>query len=346
MFKITKFSLLFLLFVLIFFILIFLGIVFVKNLKPVSNDATQIVLEIPEGASFNEIISQLKEKGLIRQETVFKIFAILSGKAHQLKPGKYFLSKNLSAKEIINELTAGPKEVSITIIPGRTLKEIDEILAENKIIKKGELIDLDVKEIFSVNPNKYFFLEGAKSLEGFLLPDTYYFLPGESVQSVVLKMVDNFSRKALPILKQDGKLSTDRNFIYKTLILASFLEKEVPVFEDQKIAAGVLEKRLTKGMPLQVDATILYAKCEGRFINCPALTKEDFKINSVYNTYLFKGLTPTPISNPSISTIEAAANPVSSSFFYYLSTPKSTTTIFSKTLEEHNRYRFQYLLNN
>jgi len=345
MFRLVKLLSLFLIFILILF-----GIVFARNLRPVkddeSDDNTQIVLEISQGTSFNEITSQLKEKGLVRREIVFKIFTVLSGKAHQLKPGKYFLSKNLSAKEVINELTAGPKEISIIIIPGKTLKEIDEFLAENRVIKKGELIDLDANEIFLANPAKYFFLEEVKTLEGFLLPDTYRFLPGESPKNVVLKMVDNFSTKALPILKQDDKLLSDREFIYKTLILASLLEKELPLLEDQKIAAGILGKRLTIGMPLQVDATILYAKCEEQFSDCPPLTKEDFKINSVYNTYLFKGLTPTPISNPSTSTIEAAANPTLSSFLYYLSIPKTTTTIFSKTFEEHNHYRFQYLLNN
>ena len=205
---------------------------------------------------------------------------------------------------------------------------------------------MDANEIFLANPAKYFFLEEVKTLEGFFLPDTYCFLPGESPKNVALKMVDNFSTKALPILKQDDKLLSDREFIYKTLILASLLEKEIPLPEDQKIAAGILEKRLTIGMPLQVDATILYAKCKGQFKDCPPLTKEDFKINSIYNTYLFKGLAPTPISNPSTSTIGAAANPTSSPFLYYLSIPKTTTTIFSKTFEEHNHYRFQYLLNN
>ena len=102
MFRLVKLLSLFLIFILILF-----GIVFARNLRPVkddeSDDNTQIVLEISQGTSFNEITSQLKEKGLVRREIVFKIFTVLSGKAHQLKPGKYFLSKNLSAKEVINE---------------------------------------------------------------------------------------------------------------------------------------------------------------------------------------------------------------------------------------------------
>lgn len=325
----------------IVFVLIISGIIFfINNLKPVSNDSSQIIVKIPQGSSFNEIVSKLEETGLIRSEKIFKVFVIFSGKAHQLKPGKYFLSRSLSAKQIIDNLIIGPKEISITIIPGKTLKEIDDLLAESGIIGEGELINLDVNEIFSINPDKYSFLEKVKSLEGFLFPDTYRFFVGETAKNVALRVVDNFYIKALPIFKKDDNIPKASEALYKTLILASFLEREIPIQEDQKIAAGILEKRLKLGMPLQVDATILYAKCDGKFNSCPLLQKEDFKIKSDYNTYLFNGLTPTPISNPATSTIEAALNPISSSYFYYLSIPNTNQTIFSKTLEEHNRNRF------
>ena len=329
------------------FILIVLGAIFsVKNLGPVSIDKTQIVLEISQGESFNQIVDELKEKDLIRSVKVFKVFTFLIGSAHRLKPGTYFLNQSLSAKEIINNLTSGPKEIAITIIPGRTLKEIDDILSNGGIIKKGDLIALTVNEIFSADPGKYYFLKDKKTLEGFLLPDTYRFLPSQSAKTVAFKLLDNFQAKALPILNKDANITMNVDLDYKTLILASLLEKEIPLYEDQRIAAGIFEKRLKIGMPLQVDATILYAKCDGRFINCPTLEKKDFQIDSPYNTYKNKGLVPAPISNPSISTIKAAVNPIKSSYLYYLSAPKTNQIIFSETFEEHNRYRFQYLLNN
>ncbi|MFA5386320.1 MAG: endolytic transglycosylase MltG [Candidatus Paceibacterota bacterium] len=342
MFQLRNFLLLFLLFILIVGGTIF----FALNLRPVSTDKTQSILEISQGMSFNQIVNQLHDKGLIRSSKIFKAFALLSGQAHQFKPGEYFLSPNLSSKEIINYLTNGPKEISITIIPGRTLKEIDDLLSSSGVIKKGDLIGLSVNEVFSVDQDKYFFLKDKKTLEGFLLPDTYRFLPGETAKTVALKILDNFEAKALQSFKKGASINVKEDFDYKTLILASLLEKEIPVYEDQRIAAGIFQKRLKIGMPLQIDACILYAKCDGRFINCSTLQKEDFKIDSPYNTYLNKGLVPTPISNPSSSTIEAAANPIPSDYLYYLAKPKTNQTIFSKTFEEHNRNRYQYLLNN
>jgi UPF0755 protein len=324
--------------------LIIAGVVFLnKNFAPVSNDNSQIALKILPGDSFNMIVSQLKEKELIKNKLAFKILAILSGKAHQIKPGEYLLNRSLSSREIIKILVKGPEEIAVTIIPGKTLKEIDDLLSKNKIIQKGELINLDINTVYLTNPSKYFFLENKKTLEGFLLPDTYRFLTGESPKNVAFKILDNFLEKALPILEKDDKIEENREILYQDLILASCVEKEVPVFEDQKIAAGILKKRLEIGMPLQVDATVLYAKCDGRFNNCSSLRGSDLKIDSPYNTYLFKGLPPAPISNPAISTIEAVINSTDSPYLYYLSVPNTNITIFSKTLEEHNHNRLQYL---
>ena len=97
-------------------------------------------------------------------------------------------------------------------------------------------------------------------------------------------------------------------------------------------------------MPLQVDATIVYIKCQGQFLDCPPARDADYKADSPYNTYLYSGLPSGPISNPSAKTIEAAANPVKSDYWYYLSDPKTQKTIFSKTLDEHNKNRYKYLL--
>ncbi|MGB9608998.1 MAG: endolytic transglycosylase MltG, partial [Minisyncoccia bacterium] len=130
-----------------------------------------------------------------------------------------------------------------------------------------------------------------------------------------------------------------------TLILASMLEKEAPFFEDQKIIAGILLKRLKLNMPLQVDATICYIKIlkNKGSISCLPLNPLDFKINSPYNTYTNKGLPSAPISNPSVQAVLAALNPVESKYLYYLSDPKTKKTIFSQTLKEHNQNILKYL---
>jgi UPF0755 protein len=109
--------------------------------------------------------------------------------------------------------------------------------------------------------------------------------------------------------------------------------------------AGIIEKRLKIGMPVQIDATILYNKCSGRFSGCSLLVKSDFKKDSPYNTYTRLGLTP-PISNPSLDAIKAAIEKKDSGYWFYLSDPKTKKTIFSENLEKHNINRAKYLLNN
>ncbi|MEK7077064.1 MAG: endolytic transglycosylase MltG, partial [Patescibacteria group bacterium] len=135
--------------------------------------------------------------------------------------------------------------------------------------------------------------------------------------------------KAWPVLR--GK-----DDWYERLTLASYLEREVPEFQERRLVAGVLLKRERIGMPLQVDATLSYAKCNGALLKCPnvAVTRNDRSIASPYNTYERLHFTPTPIANPGESAIKAAASPEESPYLYYLSAKKTGETIFSRTLEE------------
>ena len=134
---------------------------------------------------------------------------------------------------------------------------------------------------------------------------------------------------------------------YQILTAASLLEKEAPSFKDRRLISGILYKRLKAGIGLQVDATLTYAKCGGAFLTCddPKVYRGDTSYSSSYNTYLYKGLPPGPISNPGLEAIRAALEPLESGYWYYLSDPKTKKTIFSRTLEEHNENRAKYLGN-
>lgn len=275
-------------------------------------------IEIARGAGLEDIAVLLKNGNFIRSELIFKIYALMSGRARRLNPGRYTVDRPLSVPEIIEMIVDGPGDVLVTIVPGMTVKEIDDKLSALGVIKDGEL---------------------DSEPEGFLPPDTYYFSPDMPKEKAVKKFSENFEKKVLPFFK-------NRDNFLKTLTVASLLEKEIPVYEEQRIAAGILEKRLAAGMPLQIDATIVYVKCRGRFLNCPPLTKADYEIDSPYNTYLYAGLPPAPISNPSIQSIRAAINPAKSEYWYYLSDPKTKKTIFSKILDEHNENRAKFLLKN
>ena len=325
----------------------FLGLIllgyFFYLLQPASGEAEEKTIIIYQGTGLAEIADQLYSSGLIRSKNAFKIYTFISGQSSRLKPGKYNFVENLSVPTIAEILAAGPQEISVTIVPGATIKEIGDKLTDLGIIEKNALVNFDFKPL----KEKYGFLDKAIILEGFLLPDTYYFLPDSKPETVIKKILDNFREKVLSLLSTENPQSglTNNDDLLKLLNLASLLEKEVPFNDERQIVAGILEKRLKAGMPLQVDATIVYIKCAGKFLNCPPLKEEDYKIKSAYNTYLYPELPPTPVSNPGLDAIKAAFTPIKSDYWYYLSDPKTKRTIFSKTLDEHNQNRFKYLLN-
>ncbi|MEK7192391.1 MAG: endolytic transglycosylase MltG [Patescibacteria group bacterium] len=273
---------------------------------PVSDAKEGIIFEISAGDGFKEIVENLYNQGLIRFPTAFKIYSVLNGAAHQLKPGKYKISSSMNNSEIIRILVAGPeKDVAVFIKEGDTLRAVDKKLTVAGILPAGSLV-------------KY----KGRYLEGLLFPDTYRFFPNSPLDAVIEKFISNFYQKNKTII---GNSNED---FYKVLIIASMIEKEVPFNEDRQVVSGIIRKRLAIGMPLQIDATQLYAK-EVR--------------NSRYDTYEYYGLPPTPISNPGFDAIWAAANPQKSEFLYYLSDPTTKKTIFSKTLEEHSENRWKYL---
>ena len=203
------------------------------------------------------------------------------------------------------------------------------------IIDKNGVSNFDFQQI----KVEYEFLSEAKSLEGFLFPDTYRFERDTDVKYVVMRLLDTFSDKAWPILRKEDDWMSN-------LILASFLEREVPDFNDRRMVSGILLNRMRIGMPLQVDATVAYIKCDGGFVLCgegQILSKKDLSMPSPYNTYQRLGWTPTPIANPGEAAIKATVTPIDSSYIYYLSDPETQNTIFSRTLEEHNVNRVKYL---
>lgn len=303
-----------------------------ENENVVQNTTYPAHIQILKGDGIKEIVDELYSKNVIRSKVFFKFYSIVSASAGKFKSGFYEIALPLTAPELMNLLVAGPKEVSVVISPGMALKEIDQKLAEFHVINKNDLIDFrDYKDRL-----KKITGQDVDSMEGFLFPDTYRFYQGSGVDAAVNKILDNFENKALTYFKEGDN-------ILNILTIASFLEKEIPEYGDRQIVAAILKKRLSIGMPLQIDATIIYVKCGGAYLNCPPLDLKDYKINSPFNTYLNTGLTPTPVSNPSLDAIKAAIDYKDKGYLYYLSDPKTKKTIFSKNLDEHNYWRAIYL---
>ncbi len=297
------------------------------GLRPVDTPAAsrEVTLRIPAGAGLADIAHLLDSVGVLRSPFVFQLVALLRGDAGELQAGSYLFRTDEGALAILRKLTGGAaREVSVTIPEGATFYDIDAILAERGVLVPGAFI-------------AYVSSRG-DAIEGKLFPDTYRFFTDAPPEDVARRMTDTFAEKAAPLFAKSKNPNRD-------LTLASLLEREVPAYEDRRVVAGVLLKRVAAGMPLQVDATVCYAKeiVAGRAVDCLPLTPLDFQIESPYNTYLQRGWPPGPIGNPGLAALEAALRPVPSSYWYYLSDPATQRTIFSTTFDEHRANKAKYL---
>ncbi len=299
-----------------------LSFLFFWNLRPASSGDPTKIFEISSGEGFLAIANRLNAQKLIRSKTAFKIYSITTGSASRIKPGIYEISGGFSTPEIVGLLTESSGEIEVMILDGASVYDIDILLSRKKVLPAGFLVSFAMKN----------------DTEGKLYPDTYKFSEHSTVKAITDKFLKNFYVKAEPALNQDPA-----NY-KKNLILASLVQREVSDENDSRIVAGILKKRLSTGMKLDVDATICYLKkvINGQF-NCYPLSPEDFKIESPYNTYLHIGLPPGPIGSPNVSAINAVMNSQPSPYWFYLSDPKTGKTIFAKTLDEQSANRRIYL---
>ena len=234
-----------------------------------------------------------------------------------------------------------PLEKLITVPEGASLSETSRILEDAHVIRSllafRVLVALSGNEQ-SVHAGDYLFKEPlsvfsvarvvsiARPLEGYFFPDTYFFLPNATEDTVISALRQNFDTHIATLDEQIQKFGKPLSDI---VTMASILEREAPPGEDRHIIAGILWKRLAIGMPLQVDVTFLYTLGKGTF----QLTTKDLITDSPYNTYTNKGLPPGPIGSPSLDALEAAVNPTKTKYLYFLA-DRSGVTHYSKTYEE------------
>ena len=306
---------------------------------PVSVQKTPAYFMVETGETLEDVAKNLKESGLIKSSSAFKIYAKIRGWQGQLIAGNHLLDKNMSIRVIIRSLTSSDNlknERSITIIEGWRIEEIANYLEANKIVSKKDFLN----EVLTANwQDKYEFLAGikAKTLEGFLFPDTYRIFLNATAEDIVKKMLDNFDSKLTAKMRDD--ISADGNNIFEVVTLASIIEKEVPQDKDKKLIADVFLKRLKDNIALQSDATINFITGKGQV----QPTLDDLKINSPYNTYKYRGLPPGPIANPGLSSLAAAIYPTPNPYYYFLTTLDDGTVIYSRTYDEHLKNKAKYL---
>lgn len=303
------------------------------------------VFKIEKGDGVNQVALRLKQQGIIRNTFNFETYLWLNKQEDDLQAGEYSLNPGVSVVGLVQKFIAGnivPQEVWITIPEGFTGKEIEERLVEKGLAKEGEFI----KKITNYKGNKNLCTlpEGvgskkdcsADSLEGYLFPDTYKFFKDATIDEIINKMLVNFDKKLTTDLRKE--IEQQDKTVEEIIILASIIEKEVSNTEDAKKVASVFYNRLAIDMRLESDATVNFATGKSR----RQATLEDIEIDSLYNTYLYGGIPPSPISNPGLNAIEAAIYPAETDFFYFLS-PEDGSTIFSKTFEEHLVAKNKYL---
>ncbi len=283
-------------------ILIFL-VYFVTIAPPLSFPSASL-LKIPKGSTVEQVALLLKEKNIIHSVQLFKVIERLYGKDTPVVSGEYFFPGPENIFIIVRRLVHGDRElvpVRVRIPEGATAQQIADLLEQ-------KVPDFESEAFFAM----------AKPREGMLFPDTYLFLPGEEPSEVLSALLANFELQITSSSIAAAIASSTRSE-HDIVVMASILEKEAATFEDRKMIAGLLWHRIDIGMKLQVDAVFPYIIG----VNTFELTKADLKTDSPYNTYLYKGLPPGPISNPSLSSILAAAKPDKNKYVFYLSDMQS-----------------------
>ncbi|MFZ2303283.1 MAG: endolytic transglycosylase MltG [Minisyncoccia bacterium] len=292
-------------------------------LLPPLNFSKGNIISIKTGASLTDVSFILKNENIIRSQKVFEACAKVVGGIKPIRAGQYFFKEPISACTVAYRIAhgvSGIPAVRVTIPEGMSNKEIALLLAP-----KLSEFDSD------------FFIEHVRSKEGYLFPDTYFFTSAVVAQGVEMIMNDNFNKKIEP---WSGAIEASGRTLHDIVIMASILEKEAKTEEDKAIVSGILWKRISIGMPLQVDATFMYLLGK----KSSELTIADLKIKSAYNTYTNKGLPAGPIGNPGITAIRSAIQPTSSPYLYYLS-DKDGIIHYAKTFEEHKTNKAKYLGN-
>lgn len=281
-----------------------------SNLRAHHDISNKVIFEVKDGQGTREIAQNLKDKGLISSKFAFITFSYYSGGFRKMQPGSYLISPSMTIAQIANKIASGDvSEYKVTIPEGYSSWQIAALMEQKKIVPA-----LEIEKLAAEN-------------EGYLFPDTYRFSLDITALQIIEKMKENFNKKT-------AGLGVDN----KTLILASIVERESKKDEDRPMVAEVYLNRLAKGMKLEADPTINYAKKTWDQISVSDYTK----IDSPYNTYLYTGLPPTPICDPGLKSIEAVLHPAQHDYLYFFHL-KDGTTVFSKTQEEHEQNKKIYL---
>lgn len=298
------------------------------NLSPSAQE-----ISIAPNSSVKSIANQLVKQGVMPNALPFVLLVRIMNKAESLQAGDYTLNKNITPYQLVLSLNHGKAtQGSITFIEGKTFKLMRKKLANNDAIKQTiqGLSDAEVMRLVG---------KGEPHAEGWFFPDTYYF-DRHTADTIVLKRAyDSMQSKLANAWAQRAPNLPYKNST-EALIMASIVEKETGKSSERPMIAGVFVHRLSIGMRLQTDPTVIYGMGDLYEGN---IRKKDLERDTPYNTYTRSGLPPTPIAMPSLASIEAALHPTSTKALYFVGKGDGSHA-FSNTYAEHNRAVAQYQL--
>jgi UPF0755 protein len=309
------------------------GILVILLFLPLSSclKSGTVTVTIPEGTSSTKIAEILKENDVIESKYFFLARLRLSKYNGKLQYGTFKFDKNDSLGEIFEILTTkGAKKntMTLTIPEGYSVERI-----KARVVEMGLCTDNEFETALKKDYDYPFLKSVPKSadikyrLQGFLYPSTYEFYSDASAETVVKTMLDEFEKQTKDLNIAD---------YYKTVTCASLVEREAKLDSERELISGVIHNRIKQDMPLQIDASVVYAISDGMY-NVERVFYKDLEVNSRYNTYKYSGLPVGPICSPGIKSIKAAVSPGSHNYLYYhTDTEKNDGShIFTESYTEH-----------
>jgi len=291
---------------------------------------TETFVEIAPGSSTVRIGSQLEAAGVVRSQFGFDLLRFW--KRGRLRAGEYRFDHPAPATEVYARIARGDVFTKqLTIPEGSNIFDIAARVEEAGFGTRQEFLDAAAERVSLVADLD----PGAKSLEGYLFPDTYRFARKITPAQIAAAMVRRFRAVA-------GELGLKTN-VHEVVTIASLVERETAMDAERPLVASVMMNRLGKKMPLMTDPAVIYGlELQGRWRG--VLTKSDLASNTAYNTYLHGGLPPGPVANPGIRSLRAAMEPAQTDYLYFVAagTDAQGESLFSNTLEEHNKQVAEY----
>ncbi len=286
---------------------------------------------LPPGTSFAALTDSLTAHGIIGSRRWFTLLARIRGVDRSVQAGTYEFAPGLSAGEVLDILSEGRAAAQRFTVPeGLTLHEVAALAAERLGIPADSVVaaasdSAVVRQVLGFS---------ARSLEGFLRPETYTLPIGIDARELVRVMAESFRKEWQP--EWTARLDTLRMTQLELVTFASIVEGEARVDDERETIAGVYHNRLRIGMPLQADPTIQYAIALTTGKRKPRLFEKDYQFPSPYNTYLNRGLPPGPVNSPSRRSLEASLYPATVPYLYFVAGAEGRH-VFTRTYAEHLR---------